>query len=68
MTKFKLQKKKKKDKNNLRITSKSHAHLQTLTKIPAKSQKDLKDIKLKEELHSQDTQCLYALVEVEPKK
>ena len=36
-TKFKLQYS---DKNNLSITSKSHAHLQTLTKIPAKFQKD----------------------------
>ena len=36
---FKLQKKE--TKINLRITAKHHAHLQTLTKTPAKFQKDL---------------------------
>ena len=38
ITKFKLRKQS--DKNNLRITAKPHAHLQTLTKTPAKFQKD----------------------------
>ena len=36
MTKFKLQKS---DKINLRITAKPHAHIQILTKTPAKFQK-----------------------------
>ena len=62
MTKFKLQKK---GKINLRITAKADAHLQTLTKTPVKFQKIL--VKLYEEMHSQDTQCLYALVEVKLK-
>ena len=38
---FKLQKN---DKNNVRITAKLHEHLHTLTKTPAKFQKDLNKI------------------------
>ena len=52
----------------LRITAKSHTHIQTLTKTPAKFQKDLAKMVGVAFLHSQDTQCLYALVEVEQKK
>ena len=37
MTKFNLPKS---DKNNLRIISKPHAHLQNMTKTPVKFQKD----------------------------
>ena len=39
LTKFKLQKSER--KNNVRTTANPHAHLQTLTKTPAKFQKDL---------------------------
>ena len=42
----------KSDKKNLRITSKSHTHLQTLTKTPPKFQKIR--VKLKEKLRSQE--------------
>ena len=56
---------KSKTKNNVRITAKPRAHLPTLTKH-LKSFKR-KRLKLKVGLSSQDTQCLYALVEVESK-
>ena len=52
----------------LRITAKSHTHIQTLTNTPAKVQKDLAKMVGFAFLRSQDTQCLYALIEVEPKK
>ena len=46
--KFKLHKS---DKNNLRITSKSHAHLQSLPKTPAKFQKDPKNCRRSVYMH-----------------
>ena len=54
-------------KNNLSITDKCHSRLQTLTKTPAKFQKDTVTI-TGGRLRSHDTQCLYAVVDVEPKK
>ena len=52
-------------KINLSTTAKRNAHIQILTKTPAKFQKDM--VKWYEKLRSQDTQCLCALIEVVPK-
>ena len=56
MTKF--ENCKKSDKINLTITAKPHAHIQILTKTPAKFQKDLAKMVGVAFMHSQDTQCL----------
>ena len=51
---------------NMFNDTKPHAHLQNFTKTHAKFHEIR--VKLQEELRSQDTQCLYALVEVESSK
>ena len=49
----------------MKITAKCHAHFQTLTNTPAKFRENLD--KLKQELRSQGTHCLHALLDDKPK-
>ena len=52
---------------NLRITAKPHAHIQTLTKAPAKFQKDLAKIVARRSCVHKILGVRQALVEFNPK-
>ena len=54
-------------KINLRITTRAHAHIQTLTKTPAKIQKDLAKIVARRSCVHKILGVRQALVEVKPK-
>ena len=59
--------KSKSDKNNCRIKSKPHAHLQTIEKKDVQSSVKI-GMKLYKELHLHGTRCLYTFIESEVKK